>query len=622
MIKENLVKKLRTHQSKFEYSKIAQLLAFSLKENSSEVNKQIFGYVPSLFREIAIDDLNKGINSSEIFIGEPVIYKIAFPSGLTMGNIPFFYLFCYLKDNCEELNVYFQSAAKINIPLAQQNYSIDKRKIIFEGMISAFTDNISTICISDPGHFIPGLMSSFYVGTKEINFTKLISMVVESLCANAQINLQKTLLFGSSAGGMGALLTSTYFNNKVQVLSINSQIYIYGLSQVMKALLGTDDRQTLLDKFGDRVCCRHRFQQNISSVPNIYLLANINDDLHDRNFDFYRLYQELYSGKNQGNQSVFDSYDGVEGHGRPDKASLKKKIKIAKEILTMKANTPVKASFVPRKLEKTQQRRQYIKKVVQNISKAEILEIGAFDRPSFTKSEANIYYCDYFSKEELAKNHSDIKPQRAKNAVDVDYVVKGGNYSEHINKKFDLVIANQVIEHIPNMIKWLQDISLILKKDGFLFLAISHKEYTFDKLRSVTSLDELTLNNLQDLKAPSIHHISDQLYYHRPVKAHDVWNNNYQHLLEKKRFHNAQDALDEAQKRLNANVYVDVHCNVFTYESFVNIINQLQGAQYISFQLHSSTDVTKPHNEFYALLKNGSTEPTDLFHSKHALECV
>ncbi len=604
MTKENLVEELKTYQSNLEYSKLAQLLTSSLRENSSKVNKQVFSYIPNLFREITINKSDKGINPSEIFIGEPVVYKIYFPSKSTIGNIPFFYLFCYLKDDCRELNVYFQSAAKINIPLSQKDYSLDKEKVVFEGIMSAFTDNISTICISDPGHFIPGLMSSFYVGTEELNFTKLISIVIESICSNVDISLQNTLLFGSSAGAMGALLTSTYFSHKVQVLSINSQIYTYGLTKVMKTLFKTDDCQMLLDKFGDRVCCRHRFQKDISSVPNIYLLANINDNLHDRNFDFYRLYQKLFSGKNQGNQSVFDSYDGVEGHGRPDKTSLKKKIKIAKEILTMKAITSDKPSFISIKSEKIQQRRQYIKKVIKNLLEAEVLEIGAFDQPTFTKSDTNIYYCDYFSKEELAKNHSSIKPQRAKNAVAVDYVIKGESYSECINKKFDLVIANHVIEHIPNIIKWLQDISLILKKDGFLFLTIPHKEYTFDKLRAVTSLKELTFNNLQNLKAPNIHQISDQLYYHRPIKAHDVWNNNYQHLLEKNRFHNAKDAMEEAQKRLDENVYVDVHCNVFTYESFISIINELKCAQYISLQLHLSRDVESPHNEFYTLLKN------------------
>ena len=338
MTQESLVEKLKTYKSNLEYSKLAQLLTSSLRENSSKVNNQVFGYIPSLFREITINKSDEGINLSKIFIGEPVIYKIYFPSEFTIGNIPFFYLFCYLQDDCNELNVYFQSAAKMDIPLSQKDYSLNKEKVFFENIMSAFTDNISTICISDPGHFIPGLMSSFYVGTQELNFTKLISIVIESICSNVHVCLQNTLLFGSSAGAMGALLTSTYFDHKVQVLSINSQIYTHGLAKVMKTLLGTDDRQTLLDKFGDRVCCRHRFQKDISSVPNIYLLTNINDNLHNRNFDFYRLYQELFSGKNQGNQSVFDSYDGVEGHSRLDQASLMKKIKMARETLTMRSN--------------------------------------------------------------------------------------------------------------------------------------------------------------------------------------------------------------------------------------------------------------------------------------------
>jgi hypothetical protein len=161
---------------------------------------------------------------------------------------------------------------------------------------------------------------------------------VESICIAAKIKLENTFLFGSSAGGMGALLSSTYFSQKVQVLSVNAQIITYDQVKVMNTLLGTSDRHTLLKKFANRISCLNRFQQNINSVPNLYLLANINDDLYQRNYKLHQLYQQLFIAKGKDNQAIFDSYVGVEGHSRPDKNALKKKIEIARISLLIKAH--------------------------------------------------------------------------------------------------------------------------------------------------------------------------------------------------------------------------------------------------------------------------------------------
>ncbi len=338
-VQQYLLEKLNTLQGKSAYPEIAQFLSSSLNHNSSKVNRQVFGYIPSLFREIKLNNWHDGVfNCSSLPIGEPVIFKISFPHEQSMRGIPFFYLFCYIKENPCNLNVYFQSAMVISNSLKQKDYGISQGKIAFEGIMSAFTEPESVICISDPGHFIPGLKSSFYVGTQSINFVSLISNIIEAICSSAKIKLENTLLFGSSAGGMGALLSSTYFDSKVQVLSVNTQIYTHNLSRVMKVLLGTDNRQTLVKKFGDRVSCLHRFKQNLNHVPNIYLLANVNDPLYQRNYKFYQLYQKLFIARGQENQSVFDSYYGVEGHGRPNKVSLKKKIRIARESLMMNSN--------------------------------------------------------------------------------------------------------------------------------------------------------------------------------------------------------------------------------------------------------------------------------------------
>jgi hypothetical protein len=118
---------------------------------------------------------------------------------------------------------------------------------------------------------------------------------------------------------------------------VNSQIFIQNKSHLMKILFDISEPKKLLEKFGNQVSCMYRFQQELNSVPNIYILANINDHLHQRNWRFYQMYLEKFTTKGVDNQSVFDSYYGIDGHGRPETSALKAKIKIAREVLTMKS---------------------------------------------------------------------------------------------------------------------------------------------------------------------------------------------------------------------------------------------------------------------------------------------
>lgn len=318
-----------------QYTQIAQLLTYALQINPRQYNQQIFGHIPSIFREIVILDPQQ-IQKSDLYIGEPVVYKIYYPLGQSLYNIPFFYLFCYLKENSYELNVYFQSANPDYQNLSIQDYPLKRQKINFEGCLSAFNnDNISVISVSDPGQFIPGITSSYYAGSTEVNFVELIAEVLESIGNLAGISNNNTMLIGSSAGTFGALLSSTYFKNKVNVLAVNSQIFLHKKSYLMKFLFGINDSKKLIEKFGSQLSCLHRFQEKLNSIPNIYILANVNDNLYQINWQFYQMYLNQFTAKGENNQSVFDSYYGVDGHGRPKSSALKTKIRIAREILTM-----------------------------------------------------------------------------------------------------------------------------------------------------------------------------------------------------------------------------------------------------------------------------------------------
>jgi len=324
------------YRAEKQFTQIAKLLTYALQVLPVEYNLQIFGYIPDLFRQVELYDYQ--ISPKDLYLGEPVIYKLYFRDRQKLYNLPYFYIFCYLKLDSSQLNVYFQSANAKYKPLTQEQYDLERGKISFEGSVSAFNgDNISVVSISDPGQFVAGITSSYYVGSPELNFNQAIAGVLEKICTLANMSLQDTLLFGSSAGTFGALMSSTYLSQKTNVLAVNGQINIQYRRILMKSLLNLDRPPELLRLFGDRVSCVCRFERDKITIPNIYLLANLNDNLHQRNFKFYQLLISKYSNRGMNNQFVFDSYYGVEGHGRPEVNSLKAKLRIAREILTMKS---------------------------------------------------------------------------------------------------------------------------------------------------------------------------------------------------------------------------------------------------------------------------------------------
>ena len=337
-LSRNIEEKFRQFKQEKNFSNIAKLITHALQFNSRQHNIKLFGYIPQLFRTVAISSDANSIQSKDVYIGEPVVYQIFYSSDRQLYGLNYFYIFCYLKEQSSELDVYFQSANPNYKNLTLEEYNIAKKKINFEGCMSSFSDdNLSIMSVSDPGHFIPGITSSYYIGSPKLNFPKLISQVLERIANLANIKLDRTLLFGSSAGTFGALLTSTYLTKKTNVLAVNSQINIKYRQDIINSCFNTKDSKEVIKKFGSQLSCLDRFKEDLNAIPNIYILANINDKLHSRNFSFYQNYIERFTAKNIHNQSVFDSYYGVDGHGRPEPFSLKTKIQIARKVLTMKS---------------------------------------------------------------------------------------------------------------------------------------------------------------------------------------------------------------------------------------------------------------------------------------------
>jgi SAM-dependent methyltransferase len=109
------------------------------------------------------------------------------------------------------------------------------------------------------------------------------------------------------------------------------------------------------------------------------------------------------------------------------------------------------------------------------------------DNPLKVFNGAHVLYVDRKTVDEL---RSDF-PKRESGLVDVDIIDDGQHLVKIPDDSADFVIANHVLEHYEDPIMAIKTAFRVLRPGGVLFLAVPDKRHTFDKYRSITSLEHL-----------------------------------------------------------------------------------------------------------------------------------
>ena len=117
------------------------------------------------------------------------------------------------------------------------------------------------------------------------------------------------------------------------------------------------------------------------------------------------------------------------------------------------------------------------------------LEIGPSHSPVAAKREGfNVRVLDHLDAAGLRAKYADHGVDVAA-IEEVDYVWSGQPLEELVGEaRFDWIIASHVIEHVPDLVGFLNSCGRILAPDGLLSLAIPDKRYCFDCQRENTAL--------------------------------------------------------------------------------------------------------------------------------------
>ena len=185
--------------------------------------------------------------------------------------------------------------------------------------------------------------------------------------------------------------------------------------------------------------------------------------------------------------------------------------------------------------------------------------------------------------------------------VPIDYASGGRTIHETVGSDapFDYVVASHVIEHVPDLIAWLDDVRSVLTTDGALTLAVPDHRRCFDVLRTPTVLADAVEAHLLRATVPSPRQVFDHHASARSWRGTIAWDVDAP-LAGLSPVHPESEAWERASAAA-AGHYDDVHCWVFTPRSFVELFAGLQRLALVGFDVETCSDTFG--GEFFVTLR-------------------
>ena len=153
----------------------------------------------------------------------------------------------------------------------------------------------------------------------------------------------------------------------------------------------------------------------------------------------------------------------------------------------------------------------YRAKSANNYLKGKGVEFGALHNPLVVdRNQAQVFYADKYSKVDLLNNFKELQPL-AQSIVETDIFLdlNQDNLQSLQEHNFDFFIANHVIEHLINPLQFLENVSRVMRSRSYLYLAVPDKDYTFDRLRELTTWEHLYEEYTNQIHELSEAHLED-----------------------------------------------------------------------------------------------------------------
>lgn len=155
----------------------------------------------------------------------------------------------------------------------------------------------------------------------------------------------------------------------------------------------------------------------------------------------------------------------------------------------------------------------------------------------------------------------------------IDYVWSGQRYIDLVgDARFDWIVASHVIEHVPDLVGFLNQCAEILKPDGVLTLIVPDRRCEFDYFRMPSGLGSVLDAHIQGRTLSSPGLAAEFALYQAALDGREIWGAEDRGTLALR--HPASLAR-KLYDRAAGGEYLDIHAWVFTPNSFRLIVEDL-----------------------------------------------
>ena len=218
------------------------------------------------------------------------------------------------------------------------------------------------------------------------------------------------------------------------------------------------------------------------------------------------------------------------------------------------------------------------KHLVASLEKAKTLEIGPWATPLLRHDQ--VKYLDVMSKQELLER-AEKTGFKYDEAVEIDFVSRDGSLSV-VDEKFEIVMSSHNLEHQPDLISHLNEVSSVLETYGRYVMIVPNAMYCFDADLPRSKISEIFNAHNEKREAHTLGSVIEHsaLTTHNDCVAHwqDKGKGEYKR-LGVERIRNAIAAFNSAE-----GAYIDVHAWQFEPYSLSDILGALIKLGYIDFR--------------------------------------
>jgi SAM-dependent methyltransferase len=220
------------------------------------------------------------------------------------------------------------------------------------------------------------------------------------------------------------------------------------------------------------------------------------------------------------------------------------------------------------------------------------LEIGPFVNPKLRHD--NVKYLDVLSTEELIERAERLN-KSTEGIRSIDFVARDGSLCG-IDETFDVVFSSHNLEHQPDLIAHLNEVSAALNEGGVFAMMVPDARYCFDAFLPLSKISEIFNAHYEGRTRHSVGSVIE----HRAMLTH---NNTAKHWEEgnERRYRPLEPA--KIAKALTefaetGDAYIDVHAWQFEPLSLSDILRTLIEIDIIEFTSVSCRGPVRGRNEF------------------------